>query len=361
MAGEHPESSDRFFEGLRALGAPARALVLAALLPLGVAAAGGRAAGEAVVAVPPRAVDNSALPSFPPIFDQGDLESCTAVVSAYYQLTHAIGLRRGWDQSRLCDASRFSPAWIYNLTNGGENLGVSLSHAYRALAEHGAVTLEALPYDDAATALRNPENPALRQEARAGRIAEFGLVDSSNPARYLAELKRLLAEGHLLTGSTAIEAWNRATVATPPGEAVARHAGEKICTEIAPASPVSHAVTIVGYDDDIWVDLNGDGLATPEERGALKIANSWGTRDWNGGFRWLHYSALVRHESAPGAAAARDGAFWNNRLYWLVPAEADATPPAADTRLAGSSHAEEGSTGTRPRTRQACGLSPTDS
>ncbi len=297
----------------------------------------------------PRAVDNSALPAFPPLFDQGDLESCTAVVSTYYQLTHAIGLERGWDQSRLSDASRFSPAWIYNLTNGGANLGVSLSRAYLALAEHGAVTLESLPYRGsppaAGESLSNPESPGLRDQALVNRIARFGVVAASDADLYLAELRRLLLKGHLLTGSTAIEGWNRATVATPPGELPGRHVGEKICTEIDPRAPVGHAITIVGYDDDIWVDLDGDGLPGPGERGAFKIVNSWGTRDWNAGFRWLHYSAVARRVAPESGELARRGAFWGDRVYWLQPGSLDPVEARPETALAGVPLAEESTAG----------------
>lgn len=299
----------------------------------------------------PTSVDNSALPAFPPLFDQGDLESCTAVVSTYYQLTHATGLLRGWDQSRLSARSRFSPAWTYNLTNEGANLGVSLSRAYLALAEHGAVTLERLPYRGAWSGAEDPGEAGgagLHDEALANRISGFGVVDAHDPARFLDELKRWLSEGHLLTGSTAIEGWNRVAVATPPGEAPARHHGEWICTEIDPGAPVSHAITIVGYDDDIWFDLDGDGLAGPGERGAFKIVNSWGSRDWNAGFRWLHYTAVVPGASADGVVARR-GAFWGDRLYWLLPGgERPADSPAAGYVVAVAHLAEDASAGRVP-------------
>lgn len=297
----------------------------------------------------PSAVDNSTLPAFPPLFDQGELESCTAVVSTYYQLTHAIGLRRGWDQARLSDENRFSPAWTYNLTNHGANIGVGLSRAYRALAEHGAVTLDALPYRGAeptdGAALRNPEAPVLRDQARANRIARFGLVDAREPAHFLAELKRLLLEGHLLSGSTAIEGWNRTRVQAAPGGNSARHVGEFICTRIDEAAPVSHAITLVGYDDDIWVDLDGDGRAEPGEHGAFKLVNSWGTRDWNGGFRWLHYAAVARRPAEVAGEPARRGAFWGDRVFWLLPAGEGGPAGEAAPSLASATLFEDGPAG----------------
>ena len=35
-------------------------------------------------------------------------------------------------------------------------------------------------------------------------------------------------------------------------------------------------MTIVGYDDDIWYDINEDGKVQEGEKGAFKVANSWG-------------------------------------------------------------------------------------
>jgi hypothetical protein len=272
----------------------------------------------------PRSVDNSALPYFPPIFDQGRLESCTAVVSTYYQLTHTVGLMRGWDQSLLGNEHRFSPAWTYNLTNNGNNAGVSLLRSYAALSAHGAVTLQQFPYRGSPSPASNyrrwSDDPALWREALTHRIERFGIVDSRDPVRFLREIKRLLLNGHVLTGSTAIDGWNRRAIAAPPGvPGPHRHVGEFICTRIAPDSEVNHAITIVGYDDGIWVDLDGDGRVGPGEKGALKIANSWGRGDWNRGYRWLHYSAVTRYGPSRHEPAGWRGAFWLDRVYWLVP------------------------------------------
>ncbi len=272
----------------------------------------------------PRFVDNSALPHFPPIFDQGKLESCTAVVSTYYQLTHTVGLMRGWDQGVLSYEHRFSPAWTYNLTNNGANAGVSLMRSYAALSAHGAVTLADFPYRGSPTPPANfrrwPEDPALWRSALAHRIERYGIVDAREPELFLSEIKRLLLNGHVLTASTAIDGWNRRQIAAPPGvPGPHRHLGEYICTRIAPDSEVNHAVTIVGYDDDVWVDLDGDGRVDPGEKGALKIANSWGRGDWNRGYRWVHYSAVTRFGPTAAEPPGWRGAFWQDRVYWLIP------------------------------------------
>ena len=46
-------------------------------------------------------------------------------------------------------------------------------------------------------------------------------------------------------------------------------------------------MTIVGYDDDAWLDVNGNGQRDIGEVGAFKIANSWGSSWGHGGYIWL--------------------------------------------------------------------------
>ncbi len=55
---------------------------------------------------------------------------------------------------------------------------------------------------------------------------------------------------------------------------------------------VDHALTIVGYDDRILFDLDGNGIAgeaDKDERGAWIIVNSWGSGWANGGFIYCPY------------------------------------------------------------------------
>ena len=63
----------------------------------------------------------------------------------------------------------------------------------------------------------------------------------------------------------------------------------------------SHSYTIVGYDDTIKCDINGDGFIDPNsEIGAFKIVNSWGENWNNNGFLWVMYDTIYR-ESRTGA------------------------------------------------------------
>ncbi len=73
---------------------------------------------------------------------------------------------------------------------------------------------------------------------------------------------------------------------------------------------VDHALTMVGYDDRIEFDLDGDGIygeASANEKGAFIIVNSWG--GWcNNGFIYCPYAYS-------GSAFTSDGKF-NGDFWW---------------------------------------------
>lgn len=75
---------------------------------------------------------------------------------------------------------------------------------------------------------------------------------------------------------------------------------------------VDHAMTIVGYDDRIEFDLNGNGVygeTAHDEVGAWIIVNSWGTWWGNNGFIYCPYAYAGSHHRA-------DGSFSND---WWAP------------------------------------------
>lgn len=67
---------------------------------------------------------------------------------------------------------------------------------------------------------------------------------------------------------------------------------EWIFTQLGTDSSTGHVVTIVGYDDEIFYDLNNNGHIDQDEHGAFRVANSWGTSWSSGGFIWLPYKLM---------------------------------------------------------------------
>ena len=78
---------------------------------------------------------------------------------------------------------------------------------------------------------------------------------------------------------------------------------------------VDHAVTMVGWDDRIEFDLDGNGIAgevSKDEKGAWIIVNSWG--NWcNAGFIYCPYK-YAGPVSDPATGAMRGG-YWSGELY----------------------------------------------
>ncbi|MCK4990465.1 MAG: hypothetical protein KAS29_08270, partial [Bacteroidales bacterium] len=110
--------------------------------------------------------------------------------------------------------------------------------------------------------------------------------------------------------------WNLQTL--PPESP---HAGKSVMTNFCP-NP-SHGMTIVGYNDWIRFDYNGDGEFTRDvdlnddgildmrdwEVGALKFVNSYGEYWADSGFCYMMYKTLADEEV--------DGGIWTNTVHIL--------------------------------------------
>jgi C1A family cysteine protease/PKD repeat protein len=272
------------------------------------ARAGGATAPEAL----PPYVDNSALSYFPPIRSQGSLNSCAQFSAVYYTLTHMTALARSWDAKTGGDTFRFSPKWTYNMVNGGANTGSTHYDAFAIAMKHGLATWAEFPYDTDYRAWCL--NPAVWRNALNVRAYQTGKVLDVDTDAGLSQLKQLLANGYILNFATYINSWQWKTIGNDPATAADDSFAGKQCVYMVNGSSGGHGMTVVGYNDDLWVDINSDGLVSANEKGALRIANSWGTGWGEGGFCWIAYQALRTRNPAYSS----EGLFWYDEATWVT-------------------------------------------
>lgn len=256
------------------------------------------------VFVLPDSVDNSTSPYFPAIGSQGSMGSCTSWAHVYYSFTYAINKSRG---IKTTPENTYSPQWSYNLTSNGEGEGSTAADIEWFLEKQGGVPLSMVPYtEDPVTWCSDLD---VWRESINNRLADtikytgFGYDYSqitSPDDEDLAEVKTAIAKGELLTFSTEIYSWVSTKLKThkdAPGNT--DFAGQE-AVKFVDGAEGSHAMTIVGYNDNIWVDVNDNNQVDAGETGAFKIANSWGEDYGNDGFMWMAYDAVNKSSAVNG-------------------------------------------------------------
>jgi hypothetical protein len=212
-------------------------------------------------ALPPR-VDLSER--FPPPGDQANQNSCVGWAVAYALKSYQEAVERDWSlvgPGGTANHNRvFSPSFIYNQINRGQDAGSTFGDAFRIMMLQGAAPLSAMPYTASPFV---PVSPAAVASAGEFRIDTFRTV----AFRDRAEMKTQLFNGFPIVFAAhvdqAFQAWQGAGVMNAAGGG---YLGR-------------HAMVVVGYDD---------------ARGAYRVMNSWG-RGWgDGGYAWIAYSLFER-------------------------------------------------------------------
>ncbi|HLY83475.1 MAG TPA: C1 family peptidase [Acidimicrobiales bacterium] len=217
------------------------------------------AAPPAVVSALPPSVDLRA--DCPPVYDQGQLGSCTA---------NAIGGALEFDQMKQKLADVFTPSRLFIYYNErvmegtvASDSGAQIRDGIKSVGSKGACHETVWPYDPAKFA--DPPPQAAYNDAKAHQAVAYQRV-----ARDLTQMKGCLAAGFpFVFGFSVYESFESQAVATS-GHAPMPGSGEKLLG--------GHAVLAVGYDDaaQTWT-----------------ARNSWGTGWGMAGYFTLPYAYLT--------------------------------------------------------------------
>ncbi len=259
----------------------------------GKSAKAGKNGGGAVIMALPSSVDNSTSQYFPPIGDQGSQGSCAAWATAYYWNTYTQAKDENLNASVGNMDVVNSPAFIYNLCNGGSDSGAFPADLLVRMNDVGCSSWTLMPYSDAN--LTNwPSEAAWIQALNNKPINHYSISMLTQSG--LDAVKQQLANGNVVATTTdCYSNWGLFGGTGNPSRGVSNgvifsHAGESYTG--------SHALCIVGYDDN---KSYNDGTTT--QYGAILVANSWGS-GWGAtnsvgtkGFLWVAYPYVLAGNS----------------------------------------------------------------
>ena len=293
----------------------------------------------------PSKVDNSAETTFPVIRDQGYLNSCLGWSLAYYQLTNNANKIRGTNArsgSSNISSRVYSPNWVYNLGNLGDNSGMFGDSAVNVLYTYGCPTISQVPIKTSSSTATNYlswyPTASIWENALYNKCdLYYGTVNpdklntpiTSPDSQYLDNIKKLLADGYVVTIETYVNTDSNNYLPVTKTGRTSTNSSAYVWTEVREVINGGHAVTIVGYDDNFKVDINGNGSYQTGEYGAFKIANSWGdsVSKHNKGYVWLAYDALNAVSSVKTSVhSERVPAFRNGDIYYFVKPQKEYKP-----------------------------------
>jgi PKD repeat protein len=271
----------------------------------------------------PAVVDNSNLPYLRPVFRQQGA-SCEQSASVAYNFCYEINRMRGLHADT--NINQYPSHFVWNFMNSATEYyggGVNYFHTFDILHEAGTPTeaiYGSIEVDDNYRWMSGYDGYF---QAMHNRISGVSSIYTGTPDGLMV-LKHWLND-HLdgsETGGVANYSAGEyyAAKILPEGTPEAGKHVHEIFGETA-----SHAMTIVGYNDSIRYDVNGDGLYTNHlditgdtvvdmcdwEIGGCKMINSYGDYWADSGFCYILYRTL--------AMKYGEGGIWNNSVHIIHP------------------------------------------
>ncbi len=242
----------------------------------------------------------------PPITDQGNIGSCASESITYMQFSNAVSryiekynIDDSWDPSKN-NSNTFSPKWTYNFVGG------KTSNVYGILAENGGVTYDKCKFEDSALGSGHTGNlnkqtvswdlngmyDALKYRLKSTDAYDmYDMEDydnkfttSSDGKNILNKIKSAVLAGNVVIASGQSDRWFYST-ASRSGDIGKK--GDYVLIAAQGNAVGGHAVSIIGYDDNIEAVFGGVTM-----KGAFLMANSWGKSWKNQGYCWVMYDSV---------------------------------------------------------------------
>ena len=268
----------------------------------------------------PSVVDNSQTPFMIPIFYQAALE-CGQASTICYIFSYEIGVNRNYTDLSYNNAHHFPSHFVWNFCNTGYSRGVSSMDTWQVVRTAGTPFLPdwgvnyssggsakwLTGYDKYYNAMKNRiiEMYAIPTNTEEGILTMKNWLDNHLTGADIGGLANFYSTFYSSISNT-----------LPAGTP---EAGKKFLTGFS--SYVNHSQTIVGYNDSIrWdyngdgrytndIDINGDGVVNVKdwEIGGVKFCNTFGTDFADDGYCYFSYKRL--------AELPDEGGIWNSCIY----------------------------------------------
>ena len=266
----------------------------------------------------PSEVDNSTTDFWPGLLDQMQFYSCQQYSGVAYTF--------GYEYSRLMSQTgwywenRFPAHYTWNFINKGDRwAGGNFLQSFNIIRQQGHMTCQYYGADTAGFYLGWASGYDKYYSGMRHRLKKVSAL-AINSATGVNTLRNYLynhLDGSPVGGIACFitESWFN-NYPLPQGTP---EAGKNV--QVFWYSLPDHGLCIVGYNDSIRYDVNGDGQYTNNidinndgvvdvkdwEIGAFKFANSWGSWWDDGGYCYVLYRAM--------GSNFEDGGVWNNKVF----------------------------------------------
>lgn len=245
----------------------------------------------------PRSVDNSRQIFMPPVFEQRS-NSCSMASGIRYVFTYEVN--RMLNRPSAGKDCLFSYLYAWNYLNEGAEEGSHPELGYNIAKVAGVPTTDIFDdnmyYSSYTKWMTGYDNYMAAMRYRVKEIVHFPL----NTEEGILLLKQYLYNkgeegkaGGLVTFSCYSSDWRLRDYSGPSSTGL-----EDIITKNG--TDGAHALTIVGYDDDVQYDLDRNGTISDDERGAFIFVNTWGTWWATKGYAYYPYKLFTLSPSEGG-------------------------------------------------------------